>query len=145
MRWPAIETIFPEPMMRRVRCLAGVFGLAAMAFSHGETLLASVCASAMEMSSARDRSEVMDSSMHMDMDMEGMSMPGQDTGKSDDTRFDACPLALALGQGCLALASLPGVAPRAADATIDHVARRSVDVVRPDLLLTHALFRPPRA
>jgi len=87
----------------------------------------------------------MDMGMDMDMDMGGMPMPGEDTGRSEDARFDACPLGPALGQGCLAVASLPGVAPRAADAPPDHDGRRSADIVRPDLLLAHALFRPPRA
>ena len=128
-------------MMRRARFLAGVLGLAAVALSHAEALLASKCAPGMDMSVASEDSEAMDPSM----DMGGMSMPDRDTDDDGKAPFNACPLGPALGQGCLAVASLPGVAPRAAVAPADHVGSRSVDVARPDLLLAHGLFRPPRA
>jgi hypothetical protein len=135
-------------MIRRTRTLAGLVGLAAMALSHGETLLASVCASAMDMSSQVAETADMSRMTHATMGMgamEGMPMPSDDGSRDAGDRFDACPLGPALGQGCLALASLPGGAPRAADVPPDHIGRRSGDVVGLDLLISHTLFRPPRA
>lgn len=129
-------------MNRRIRTLAGTVGLAAMALSFGESVLASVCAGTMDMSSmgavAPEMSEAMD-------DMAGMPMPVDDDGEDQGSRFDECPLGPALGQGCLALASLPGIAPRSGDAPGDNSRRWAADSVRPDPLLSHALFRPPRA
>jgi hypothetical protein len=128
-------------MTRRTRTLAGTLGLAAMALSLGEGVLASVCAPTMDMS--RMEAEAAEASSPMEV-MPGMPMPADYEG-GDDSRSDQCPLGPALGQGCLALASLPGRAPLSGDASQDEFVRSIADSLRPDLLLTHALFRPPRA
>ena len=133
-------------MNRGMRTLAGSLGLAAMVLSLGEGVLASVCASTMDMSSMGAAAAETSESM---ADMPGMPMPaddqGQDSGQDQDSRFDECPLGPALGQGCLALASLPGMAPSTAGFVDNDFGRRAAESVRPDLLLSHALFRPPRA
>jgi hypothetical protein len=129
-------------MKRRMRTLAGMLGLAAMALSLGEAVLASVCATSMDMASMEaDRAEV---SQVME-DMPGMPMPGDGQDDDQGSRYDECPLGPALGQGCLALASLPATCPLSGDAPQDTFGRPAADSLRPDLLLTHALFRPPRA
>lgn len=129
-------------MKRRIRTLAGTFGLAAMTLSLGEGVLASVCATSMDMAgmgvAGAQGSEAME-------DMPGMPMP---TGGPDDeqgSRYDECPLGPALGQGCLALASLPASGPLSSAAPHGAFGRSVADSLRPDLLLAHALFRPPRA
>ena len=138
-------------MNRRMRTLAGSLGLAAMALSLGESVLASVCAPPMDMSSM-DMSSMGAAAPEMSEGMDGMpgmlmhgDEQGQDLGQDQDSRFDECPLGPALGQGCLALASLPGVPPRSGDAADNDSGQWAADSMRPDLLLSHALFRPPRA
>jgi hypothetical protein len=129
-------------MNRRMRTLAGSFALAAMALSVAESVLASVCAPTMEMSEMD--AEASPGSQDM-VDMAGMPMPADNQGPDRSSRFDECPLGPALGQGCLALASLPGNAPLYENVAENTFGRRVADKLRPDLLLSHALFRPPRA
>ena len=128
-------------MKRRMRTLAGTLGLAAMALSLGEAVLASVCATSMDMASMEPdgaQAQVME-------DMPGMPMPGDDPDDESGSRYDECPLGPSLGQGCLALALLPANGPVPGDGIQDAFRRSAADSLRPDLLLAHALFRPPRA
>jgi len=129
-------------MKRRMRTLAGTLGLAAMALSLGEAVLASVCATSMDMAGmgvdVAQLSEAME-------DMPGMPMPADGPDDDQGSRYDECPLGPALGQGCLALASLPASSPLSGAAPQDAFGRSTADSLRPDLLLSHALFRPPRA
>jgi hypothetical protein len=78
-------------------------------------------------------------------DMPGMPMPADGPDDDQGSRYDECPLGLALGQGCLALASRPASGPLSGDVPHDAFGRSIADSLRPDLLLAHALFRPPRA
>jgi hypothetical protein len=129
-------------MKRRIRTLAGTFGLAAMALSLGEAVLASVCATSMDMASVGVDGAQVSEAMK---DMPGMPMPADGPEDDPGSRYDECPLGPALGQGCLALALLPANGPLSGDALPDAFGRSAADSLRPDLLLAHALFRPPRA
>jgi hypothetical protein len=132
-------------MKRRTRLLAGLLTLAAMVFSFAETVFASVCAPMVDMSEMG--AEVMDGD---DGDaspgaMDCMLMPGHGTDQDGGDRDDHCPLSPVVGQGCSAAASLP-VSHAGAGPPPDHGALRTVaDEARPDLLLSHGLFRPPRS
>ena len=131
-------------MNHRMRTLAGTLGLAAMALSLGEGVLASVCAPVMDMSGMGTEVTGVPEAMQ---DMPGMPMPGNGGDRDQDqgSRFDECPLGPALGRGCLAPATLAASAPVSEDAPQNDFGRRAADNTRPDPLLTHALFRPPRA
>ena len=91
-------------MKRRMRTLAGMFGLAAMTLSLGEAVLASVCATSMDMASMDVDGAQVSEAME---DMPGMPMPADGPDDDQGSRYDECPLGPALGQGCLAFASLP--------------------------------------
>jgi hypothetical protein len=125
--------------------LARLLTLTAMVFSFAETVFASVCAPMVDMSEMG--AEVMDGD---DGDaspgaMDCMLMPGHGTDQDGGDRDDHCPLSPVVGQGCSAAASLP-VSHAGAGPPPDHGALRTVaDEARPDLLLSHGLFRPPRA
>lgn len=69
-------------------------------------------------------------------------MAGHDEGPEGG---DRCPLSPAVGPGCSAVASLPASDAQAPPPTGRGTWAASFEDVRPDLLLTHALFRPPRA
>lgn len=127
-------------MTRRTRLLAGVFALVAMALSTAETVLASTCAPVSDRTPAA----------HAGMERNGApSHPGdclsagQDAGGDHDPTH--CPFGAMMGEGCVSAASIPALpspvdvdAPRA-------LAASPSEVGRPDFLLIHPLFHPPRA
>lgn len=128
-------------MTRRPRRLAGIFALAALGLSLAETVLASTCAamSGMDMSTAMADSTV---------EMPSTDCPLTATaGQTPDGGRDGpdCPLNPALGQGCNALASLPSLTVDVSEPAPHDVTTLGTDARRPDLLLSHALFHPPRA
>jgi hypothetical protein len=134
-------------MTRSTRSLGGSLALLALAFSFTETMLASVCAPGADMSAMPGMADL--SGPPADGDsmgaMPGMAMSDTDTEReAGEGTFD-CPLAIALGPGCSALASLPApivgggwLAPLAVLGT-------PFEDIDSGVLLTHALYRPPRA
>jgi len=125
-------------MRRRTRVLAGVLALVAMASSFAEAVLASTCAPMAAMAEqAMDESE----SSAMDCPL----MAGHEGVPETGGTGGHCPLGPAVGQGCFAAASLPVPAAHPLGLSDRGAPRPVVDDVRPDLLLAHALFHPPRA
>jgi hypothetical protein len=127
--------------------LAGSLTLVAMSLSFAESVLASVCAPEGSMADMPGMpAETMNMDGSVPGEMPGMPMPASDdTSEEEGGRASECPLGPALGQGCSSLASLPA-AQAGADSPARMAPRRiDVDDVRADLLLTHGLFRPPRA
>lgn len=124
--------------MKRIHILLRLFVLAALTFSFGETVWASMCAS-MSMVAVSDPA----ASDHAMQDMPGMPADG---GQQDGDADPWCPLGpLAVAQGCLTAASLPAVtAEPFAPADVS-----TADVVfvaaANDLLYDATLFHPPRA
>ena len=134
-------------MTRRTRTLGGSLSLLALGFSLAETVLASVCAPGADMSDMPGMAGMSTptadgSSMAA---MPGMPMPGTDTDQDAGNGTFDCPLAIALGPGCSALASLPTPLTRGGLPSLLAVLATPFDDVGSDVLLTHALFRPPRA
>jgi hypothetical protein len=126
------------PLKRRTRVLAGTLALAATTFSFAETVLASVCA-------PMDRTamvEMGDPAAPTEMDCVLMRGHGADGGGEDDPH---CPLNPAVGPGCSGVASVPASSDDGGPPPYRAVVRSVFDDVRPDLLLSRALFRPPRA
>jgi hypothetical protein len=141
-------------MKRRTRKLAGSLALMAMALSVTESVLGSVCAPVAAMADMADMPGMSGQSMAAGGDaraetMTGMPMPmplpDRDGGREASEGDDHCPLAPALGQGCSAVASLPAPPSRDGSPTTLGALGTSFDDIRPELLLAHALFRPPRA
>jgi hypothetical protein len=142
-------------MKRRTRTLAGSLALMAMALSVTESVLGSVCAPVTAMADMADMADMPGmggQSMAAGGDaraetMTGMPMPvpDRDGGREASEGDDHCPLAPALGQGCSAVASLPAAPSRDGSPTTLGALRTSFDDIRPELLLAHTLFRPPRA
>lgn len=137
-------------MNRRRRILAGSLALVAMSLSFAETVLASVCAPAAM--AAMDGTAIqapVSAAMDGPADVDGAGMDCARMAGQDEGRRGApdpnCPLSPAVGPGCTAVASLPGSSCEAALPPSHGVQRTIVDEARPDLLLSHALFRPPRA
>jgi hypothetical protein len=134
---------------RRTRVLAGLLGLIALGLSFSEAVLASVCA---PMDGMQDMATGMP---EMAADMAAQTSPATEPGATDGLLMaghdegpeggDHCPLSPAVGPGCSAVASLPASDAQAPPLTGQGTWTASFDDVRPDLLLTHALFRPPRA
>lgn len=129
-----------------------------MSLSFAETVLASVCApaamAAMDESSASRPAlsaltdgavDVMGGAAYV----EGAGMDCARMAVQDEGRRGApdphCPLNPAVGAGCTAVASLPGSSCEAPLPPSHGMQRTIVDEAHPDLLLSHALFRPPRA
>lgn len=136
-------------MTRRTRILAGTLALVATTFSFAETVLGSVC-TPMVMADVGDARALDGQPGHPDAReagpgaMDCVLMLGRDADRGGEAD-PHCPLNPAVGQGCSAVASIPASSGDA-DSTPDHGTPRVVVVdVRPDLLLSHALFRPPRA
>lgn len=127
-------------MKRRTRVLAGLLALAALTLSFAETVLASTCAPmpvAMG-DMGPTGGEAPDPPRPMDCPL--MANHGQ---RPD--RGEHCPLNPAAGQGCAAAAALPASLSRSAPPDAEGSRRVVIDDARPDLLLAHARFRPPRA
>lgn len=134
-----------DAMNRRLRFLAGVLTLAATTASFAETVWASVCAPMTDMeemgvqivadADAEDASNAMDC----------MLMAGRADDRDAGERDAHCPLNPAVGTGCSAVASLPSsVALVRTPDPGTSLAPAALDSRR-DLLLSHALFHPPRA
>jgi len=120
--------------------LAGLLALVAITFSFAETVLASTCA---PMPSAIGDMGMTDGDAPDPPP--SMACPLMEGHGQRPDRGEHCPLNPAAGQGCAAAAALPATLSRSAPAD-DPGSRRVVsDDTRPDLLLAHARFRPPRA
>lgn len=143
----------PPAMNRRLRLLAGILTLTAMTASFAETVLASVCAPMGEMDGAN--MAAMAGMGGMGMSTVDVAVAGTDgidcplmTEHGDDRggqRNDHCPLNPAVGAGCTAVASLPACATLVATPAGETSKAWTPGEARPDLLLSHALFHPPRA
>lgn len=142
-------------MDRRFRALAGALTLTAMTASFAEMVLASVCAPVADADGAAMAGMAGMPGMGMatmdvavaDTPADGMDCPlmaghGDDTGSE---RNDHCPLNPAVGAGCSAVASLPAALVLVATAPGGTSPAGSLVEMRPDILLSHALFHPPRA
>jgi hypothetical protein len=72
-------------------------------------------------------------------------MSGHEEDEGPGERDAHCPLSPAVGAGCTAIATLPATEIAAVSWVTGSYASRAADAVGRDLLLTHGLFRPPRA
>lgn len=136
-------------MRRRTRLLAGTFALVAMTFALTETVLASMCASVMGM----QHGEV--ESVHLGPHHSGhhaMGSADHDTGPASHPQSAEgqnerhCPFGpAAAAQGCTGVASLPTHAMDRIPASLAGALDVFVETTEQDLLLTDALFHPPRA
>lgn len=144
-------------MFPPIRTLGGLLGLVAMALSFGETVLASVCTSPAGRMPAMEKMAVGETTT-MDMRsgdadevgrghaLECMLMAAHGSARGPRESSDShCPLTPAVGQGCSAVASLPGSTSSLAFPLDRPSARASDTDLRPDLLLVRSHFRPPRA
>lgn len=133
-------------MNRRARTVAGVLTLSALTFSFAETLFASMCTPMPQMAGMDETvsemaSAVADASSGGDCPLMSGHEEPDDHGEGDAH----CPLSPAVGSGCTAVASLPATQLAVVPWTTDESPGLSIDDGEPDLLLTHGLFRPPRA
>lgn len=128
-------------MKRRTRFFAGLFAFVAMTAALAEGVVASACASGMQMN---------DAAMALS---EGMSHGGDciielaERGERNDLPDDGrhCPFApVASTQGCLAVVSFPASGFRMAESSADAGSRIVFDDEQHHLLLETALFHPPR-
>jgi len=147
-------------MNRRTRFLAGVLTLSALTFSFTETVFASMCTPMPEMAGMDDMDDMDDmdaiveevsemTDARADVSSSGdpdcLLMSGHEERNDGQRRDSHCPLSPAVGAGCSAVASLPSTQIAAVPWTAGTApGYASVDAC-PDLLLTHGLFRPPRA
>lgn len=125
-------------MRRSTRLIAGIFTLAALTFALAETVMASMCAPAMDMQTAKAVAP------HAPADD---CMPGalRDCGEHGETERH-CPFGpAAAAQGCTGVASLPSCALDQITPPREGVVAVFVVQAEHDLLLGNALFRPPRA
>ncbi|HUP53699.1 MAG TPA: hypothetical protein VM198_14555 [Longimicrobiales bacterium] len=137
-------------MNRRTRALAGILTLSALTFSFAETVFASMCAPMPEMAGMDDMVSQM--SEMTDAVADASSSGGPDcllmSGHEDSDRGERdahCPLSPAVGSGCAAVASLPATQIAAVGWAAGTSRSLGSEDGGVDLLLTHALFRPPRA
>ncbi len=125
-------------MKRRTRGLAGALALAALTLSFAEAVAASTCG---PMATPMDTAVVMDDSMP------GSGHDAWCPFQSDRQERDErpCPLSQAAAAGCGVTASLPSLVQVLAAPPTGLISTVHFDDIWPDLLLSHALFHPPRA
>lgn len=130
-------------MRSRTRTLAGLLGLFAMTASFSETVVASMCAAPSNMASmamsAADDTEARDAGGH-EHSCAGM-------GNTDESKEggERCPLTPTATQGCTAAALVPSPAIALGLAMPLSAREIASDAIEPDLLLSYALYHPPRA
>lgn len=136
----------PGLMTRRVRTFAGLLALVAMIASLSQAVLASLCASPAAMASMPDMVTSMESN-DGGQSSDGHRMACDWMGRTGESRENGqpCPLAPAATQGCTATASAPAPALVVALITPRSVGHAMLDAIEPELLLTDALYHPPRA
>lgn len=141
-------------MNRSARTLAGVLTLAALAFSFTETVFASMCAPMPDMGAMEDMELMAAHAPAMTQgapettarDAPGCPLMSGDVDRDDqEEREPHCPLSPAVGSGCSAVASFPAGQIAAVAWTAGTSASFASPAAGTDLLLTHGLFRPPRA
>lgn len=145
-------------MHRRARTFAGLLALLATAFSFTETVLASTCApmtdgpmTEMPGMPGSGGSGMPDMAMGMAdeapadpaSDCRIASHSGGDPEAPGDQRH--CPFAGVMSQGCSAVASLPAGSSETMAPSPEGAPDAAPGDARPDLLLSRALFHPPRA
>lgn len=132
-------------MTRRIRSLGGSLALLALALSFGEAVLASVCAPGADMAAMPGMTEMSGPTSDDESMAAMLGMADADTGRdAGEGTFD-CPLATALGPGCSSFASLPAGSAAGVWHSAPGLPSTPFEDVGVDALLTHALFRPPRA
>jgi hypothetical protein len=123
--------------MKRMHILLRLFVLAAMTFSFGETVRASMCAS-MSVVAVSDPA----GSARAMQDMPGMPAGGEQEG--DDEPW--CPLGpMAVAQGCLTAASLPATSAASIATGDERTADIDFVAVANARLYSTPPFHPPRA
>ena len=128
---------------RRTRVLAGTLASAAMALSFTESVVASTCAPMMEERATVIGKVASDGAVFTPADR--MFMAGQHNGDDANPESGDRPPGPAMGCCCIPSASLRALSSSGIMLSTPVAARILLGEVPPDLLLTHALFHPPRA
>ena len=128
---------------RRTRILAGTLASAAMALSFTESVVASTCVPMMEERAAVIGNVASDGAVSTPADR--MFMAGQHNRDDMDPKSGDRPPGPEMGCCCISSTSLPALPSAGITISTPVSVQIILDEVPPNLLLTHALFHPPRA
>jgi hypothetical protein len=128
-------------MKHRTRLIAGIFTFVAMTFAIAEAVWASTCLPGMDMPTA---AAVAEPASPLDDCVHGSHDGGGGENKDRDERH--CPFgSVAAAQACAGLALLPTHGTGSSGPGPDAPSSVFVELAGSDLLLSAALFHPPRA